>query len=371
MKLVVLAQTPPPLHGQSAMIQALVNGLPAHGIEVHHVNLRLSRDAADIGRWSLGKIFAALRCATQALLARFAHDCDTLYYVPAPPGKRGALYRDWVVMLLCRPFFPRCVLHWHAAGLGGWLQNGATPLERAVTSRLLGRVDLAIVLAESLRPDAEKLKPRTIACVPNGIPDPGPPTPPGQAPPFRLLFLGLGSEEKGLFAAAAAVLAANVEVAAPDRAPAFVLTAAGPFPDEETAARFARLCREHPDVLRHVGSVDATARTRLFQDAHALLFPTRYTAEGMPLVALEALAHDRPIVATRWRALPDIVTPDVGLLVSPDTPRALVTAVRQLRDRMPPAGVCRARFDERFTLEHHLTALAAALAQRDSAPPQR
>ena len=39
------------------------------------------------------------------------------------PGKHSALYRDWLVMLLCRPFFKRLVLHWHAAGLAKWLET--------------------------------------------------------------------------------------------------------------------------------------------------------------------------------------------------------------------------------------------------------
>ena len=104
MKLLVLAQTPPPLHGQSLMVRTLVEALPAHGVAVHHVNLRLSRDAADIGRWRPAKLWATLAGAFQAIAARFRHGCDTLYYVPAP-GKRGALYRDWLVMLLCRTFF--------------------------------------------------------------------------------------------------------------------------------------------------------------------------------------------------------------------------------------------------------------------------
>ncbi len=41
MKLLILAQTPPPLHGQSAMVRTLVDGLPAPGVALHHVNLPL------------------------------------------------------------------------------------------------------------------------------------------------------------------------------------------------------------------------------------------------------------------------------------------------------------------------------------------
>ena len=239
MKLLVLAQTPPPLHGQSLMVRTLVDGLPAHGVALHHVNLRLSHDAADIGRWRPAKIFAVLGGSLRAVAARFRHGCDTLYYVPAP-GKRGALYRDWVVMLLCRPFFRRLVFHWHATGLGEWLASRATAPERWITQLLLGRADLSIILAEALRGDAVALHAKKISVVANGIADPldgaEPPSRP-RAEPFQVLFLGLCSEEKGLFATAEAVLAANQATGRT----AFTLTGAGPFPDAETERRFNSL----------------------------------------------------------------------------------------------------------------------------------
>ena len=134
MKLLVLAQTPPPLHGQSQMVRTLVDGLPAHGLPLHHVNLRLSRDHADIGRWRPGKLLAVLAAAGRAVAARWRHGCDTLYCVPAP-GKRGALYRDWLLLALCRPFFPRLVLHLHNGGLADWLTTHATAPERWLTRR--------------------------------------------------------------------------------------------------------------------------------------------------------------------------------------------------------------------------------------------
>jgi glycosyltransferase involved in cell wall biosynthesis len=328
---------------------------------VHHVNFRLSTDAADIGRWRVTKTLATVRFALLAVRARFAHGCDTLYYVPAPPGKRGALYRDWVVMALCRPFFPRLVLHWHAAGLGEWLATRATALERGITRALLGRAEIALVLADALRGDAESLSARTVSVVPNGIADPCEVSPPPADGPRQVLFLGIGSEEKGLFATAEAVLQANRRTRRSGRPPAFVLVAAGAFDSFDTASRFANLCRQHPHVLQHVGQVDGETKRRLFAASHLLCFPTHYPAEGMPLVAIEALAHDRPVVATAWRALPDVVTAGVGVLVPPRDEAALVGALLALRANPPPAGACRSRFLGCFTLERHLHRLAGAL----------
>src|SRR5687767_6781591 len=98
-----------------------------------------------------------------------------------------------------------------------------------LSRRLLGRVDLAIVLGDALQADAAYLKPRRIVVVPNGIPTPRAPDSVGAPQPYRLLFLGLCSEEKGLFAAAAAVQESNRLKLSSDVRPAFALTAAGPF----------------------------------------------------------------------------------------------------------------------------------------------
>jgi glycosyltransferase involved in cell wall biosynthesis len=357
MKLLVLAQTPPPLHGQSAMVRVLVDGLPAHGIAVHHVNLRLSYDHADIGRWRPGKFFAVLGAALCAIAARFRHGCDTLYYVPAP-GKRGALYRDWLVMLVCRPFFPRLVLHWHAGGLTGWLATHATAPERGLTRLLLGRADLALVLTPALAADAEALHPRRIAAVPNGIPDPGENPPRSRAPgrPFPVFFLGLCSAEKGLFDAAAAVLAANRG----QPGIAFKFVAAGAFPDAATADRYRALCAEHPEVLAHVGLVQGADKARLLRESGCLCLPTSYPVEGQPLVLLEAMAADLSIVATHWRGIPDTVPPGTPL-VEPGNVPALAAALAAVAAQPPSPGVLRAHFLAHYTIERHLEALARAL----------
>jgi len=61
-------------------------------------------------------------------------------YIPAP-GKRSAMYRDWVVMFICRRFFKRVILHWHAAGLAKWLETSVQIRSRALTYRVMKQVD--------------------------------------------------------------------------------------------------------------------------------------------------------------------------------------------------------------------------------------
>ncbi len=364
MKLLVFAQIPPPLHGQSVMVRAMLAGLAQRPeLELFHVNLPLSRDAADIGRFRAGKVWTLLRACRQARRLAARHGIDALYHVPAP-GRRSALYRDWIAMTLCRPAFRRLVLHWHAPGLGGWLQTHANPPERVLTRRLLGRADLAIVLAESLRADAGVLAATHVTVVPNGIADPCPEfvRPRQRGGPFRVLFLGLGSEDKGLFATANGVIEANHLVGAAATAPAFTLTVAGAFPDAATRTRFNRLTAAYPAVLRHAGMVAGADKHALFVQSQALCLPTCYPHEGQPLVLLEAMAYDLPIVTTRWRAIPETVPAAGARLVEPGDVAALARALVELRSRPPAPGILRHEFLSRFTLSTHLARLAAALS---------
>lgn len=350
------------------MVETLVRDLPRRpGFEVTHLNLALSRDHAAIGAWQPGKVVRVLWYALRAVALRWRRGCDTLYYVPAP-GKRGALYRDWVLLAACRPCFRRVVLHWHASGLADWLETHATAAERRLSQSLLGRADLALVVAPSLRRDAEYFQARRVAVVPNGVPDPGEPAPrPAAPPPFQALFLGLGSEEKGLFAAAEAVREANRRAGCPADQPRFTLLAAGAFPDRATADRFATLARLDPAAIRHAGFVAPDRQATLWASSHCLVLPTRYPAEGLPLVVLEALAHDRPVLATQWRGLPDAVTGACGILVPPGDAEALVRGLETLHTHPPAPGACRQRYLAGFTPDRHLQNLATALRQLEAA----
>src|SRR6266566_2113067 len=193
MKLLVFAHTPPPHHGQSYMVQLMLAGFGgdqrkrnghtspdesatvtnSFGIDCYHVNARLSQKLEDIGDLRIGKFVLLLGYCAQAIWCRFRYGVDTLYYIPAP-GKRSALYRDWIVMLLCRRVFKRIILHWHAAGLAKWLELVEGTRTRSLTYRLMKQVDLSIVLSRYNRADAEKIFSRQISVVSNGIPDPCP-----------------------------------------------------------------------------------------------------------------------------------------------------------------------------------------------------
>lgn len=368
MKLLILAQIPPPLHGQSTMVQTLLDALPLvePTLELHHVNLPLSRNTADIGQPRLGKLWPILRAAAQVWRLTLRHGRMTLYYVPAP-ARRATVYRDLLVMFLCRPWAARLVLHWHAAGLGHWLHHGARPWERALTRRALGRAEVSIVLGEALRADVAGLHPLRTVVVPNGIADPCPgwrkPARPNVAPgenrpPLKVLFIGALSREKGLFTALAGVAEAH------RRQPGSVrFTVAGNFADDATAAEFRRRARATQVPVDHVGFVTDQAKHELFAYVDVLIFPTRYEHEAHPLVVVEAQAYDLPVIVSSWRAVTENLPPDHSYVLTSDRDAAaeIALALAAIAAAPAPGGAVRRHFLTHYARERFAHAMVEAM----------
>ncbi|HTH49131.1 MAG TPA: glycosyltransferase [Candidatus Limnocylindria bacterium] len=378
MKLLVFAHVPPPLHGQSQMVQYLVEGLradPSLGIEVIHVDARLSDGLEDVGTARGGKLPRLLRFCAQAIRLRLMHGVTTLYYVPTPP-KRTPLYRDWIALALLRPWFRDVVFHWHAVGLGEWLATQARPWERWLSRRLLGGVSLCIVLAEAGRADAERLKPRRTVVVGNGVTDPCPDFAtalgPERATRFArrqaeggevmVLFMALCTRDKGVFDAVEAIALANGLGAKEPKPLRFRLTVGGTFPTPALEQEFQQLVRDRgvTDSVEHVGFLQGEAKAAALRAADVFLFPTYYANEGQPLGVAEAMAFGLPVVTTRWRAIPEMLPAGSRGLVEPRQPAQAAAALVTMA-QTADGKAHRAEFERKFTLTAHLRAIAQAI----------
>ncbi len=403
MKLLVFAHTPPPHHGQSYMVELMIEGFGGDcrrrrkndgnkfGIECYHVNAHFSKSLEDIGEFQSWKMLLVFIYCLQAIWCRFRYGVKNLYYVPAP-GKAVALYRDWLVMFLCRPFFERVILHWHAAGLAKWLETCVQIRSRALTYRLFKPVTLSIVISKYNLADAEKLLSSRIQIVSNGIPDPCPDFAEtilprrqarflgrkriltGEAPgagefpqtgavtaTVKILYLAHCTREKGLFATLEGVAAANDDLAARRLPMRMTLSIAGNFVTAEEQAEFDRLMQrlDYAGTVSYLGFISDEKKRQALREADLFCFPTRYLAENQPVNLIEAMAFGLPIVTTRWRSLPEMFPPDYPGLVSGQSPReiggALILMAEQAGEQL------RENFERQFTVERHLTALADAL----------
>lgn len=394
MKILVFAHVPPPLHGQSQMVQYLLDGLNGHpelGVEIVHVDARLSEDLQDVGRARTGKLRLVMSYCLQAFKARRRTGVRVLYYVPSPP-KRTSLYRDWIVLGCLRPWFPTVIFHWHAVGLGRWVREEAKPWERWLTRRILGRVEASIILSQDGEEDAGYFQPRRIVRVGNGIADPFPDyddrlsarrterlverrngangTGSGSV---RVLFMALCSEDKGVLDAIRAVAQAqhleDLRAKNANGHPALQLSldVAGTFPEGEIERRFHEtisLLRMDQRVRFH-GFVSGDAKRQLLSDADLFLFPTYYKAEGQPLNIMEACAAGLPVIATDWRGIPEMFWEGYDGLISPRNVNRIAEAlVRMAREGEPRQF--RRHFEKRFSVKAHCEEMARVFLKCES-----
>ncbi len=148
-----------------------------------------------------------------------------------------------------------------------------------------------------------------------------------------LLFIGRLDRTKGpdLAVQVARASSRRLVLAGPITDPDLFATAVEPFLD---------------DRIRYVGVVDHRQKRELFAGAACVLVPSR-VEEACPLVALEAQACGRPVVALANGGLPELVEPGVTGYVTDDERRLPELVSRALGlDR----ALIRARATERFDL---------------------
>ena len=418
MKLLVFAHTPPPHHGQSYMVQLMLNGFggnqrksaktaalqqdssgSAFGIECYHVNARLSQKLEDIGDLRVGKFILLMGYCLQAIWCRFRYGVTHFYYIPAP-GKRSALYRDWLVMLICRPFFKRIILHWHAAGLAKWLETVVQIRSRAITYHFMKQVDLSIVLSRYNRADAEKLMSKEIHVVSNGIPDPCREFD-SQVLPRRLaraaarkrifagerltaedvarayhdvhlvkvLYLAHCTREKGVFDSVNGVALANEQLRHRQLPLQIKLLVTGNFVLPGDKAHFDELLRQRElsKDVEYLGFVSGEQKNRLLRESDIFCFPTYYENENQPVNLIEAMAFGMPILTTRWRSIPELFPVNYPGIVDIQSPEQIARGLISLMQNDTGEGF-REIFLRNFTLEGHLTGLAQALRHLEELP---
>jgi glycosyltransferase involved in cell wall biosynthesis len=211
------------------------------------------------------------------------------------------------------------------------LQLWGTDVELARRARrlarpLVRRARLVVAASTALGEAARDLGARDVRVVPSGVRVPDSVAAPDEPP--HVLYVGRLSEEKGVLEL----------VEAADGLP-LVVVGDGPLRDRVPGAR---------------GFVPPAELGPFYERAAVVVCPSR--REGYGVVAREAMAHARPVVATAVGGLTDAVEDGVtGLLVPARDPAALRAALArllgdaELRSRLGTAARERAR--ERFGQE--------------------
>ncbi len=330
MKVAVLTTSYPRSTGDSAgrFVADSVDHIRARGVDVEVVGPQQYRHyGIAYGHGMLGNLRRRpwLALLVPGLLASFVRaarrvDADLLHAHWLPAG--------WVAERSGKPYV---------------VQVWGTDVELArrvprLARRVLRGARLVIAASNDLAQRARALGAVNVRVIPSGVDLPAQVG--AEADPAEVLYAGRLSPEKGVLELLEAAQGLNLVVAGD-----------GPLRDRVPSAR---------------GFVQHDELQQLYARAAVVACPSR--REGFGVACLEAMAHGRPVVATRVGGLLDLVVDgETGIVVPPRDPTALRSALERLladadlRRRLGTAGRDRAR--SHFSWEKVTDATLAAYAE--------
>lgn len=216
--------------------------------------------------------------------------------------------RKWMITAADLPcetgFGPRCLVSNCRGEPEGWASlpyNDLRWLKVGGHRRMLRAwVDIFISPSEHLASWLRRsLGSDRVVTVPNFAPAPARPPEPPPGPPPSILFAGRLTREKGVH-----VLLESMPLVVSDHAQAR-LTVAGDGPCRRDLEQLARTLGLGGRV-RFLGPCSTEQVQDLFAESNVVVLPTLWM-ENCPVSVLEAMAHGRPVVATRIGGVPELV----------------------------------------------------------------
>lgn len=351
-RLLVISQTPPPVHGSTIMTALLTKILASESWEVQLVDRRFSRTLDEVGKAGFRKGVAALSLLARLVMALRTRPRVVIFFTTNRPG---SLLVDSMIRVVLDLGRVKTINYIHTNGYSRLARRGRG--WELLIRRLIGGAELNVVLGSSLSDDIQKwARPGSIQTIANAVEeDEGDSSFLDGAKPLVLFYSNLLPEKGALDFVTMASEITRAGVVAD-----FVI--AGPAPDleyrNEIVAAIAGAGLS--DRVQLIGAINASARGPLLASAALLVFPSVYPFEAQPLSIIEAFAAATPVVAYDVGGIRDLVPSSSGLLVPAGDVGALSRTVADLLG--DPAEI-RRRSDEahaRFRSNHALTAFSSA-----------
>lgn len=318
LRIVVVSQVPPPVHGSTVITQLLLEVL-AQRNDVELIDRRFSRSIDDVGRFAPRKIIQGVGLWYRLMreIVRRRPDVAIVFGT----NRVASFLVDLGVFRLLSAFGIPTVNYVHTRGYQSLAERGGW--WRRQVGRTLDASQSVVVLGKSLTADVAGA--REVVVIPNAVPDSR--VVAADARRDAAIFLSNLLPEKG--AHDFVTVAAELAPLFPDVE--FLLAGADVDGQREKLA-----ARCNTDRISLLGKVDETERESLLARARVLVFPSVYPFEAQPLTILEAAAAGVPTVAYGIGGIPDIVHDgESGLLVEPGDVDALRRAIEKvLGDRV-------------------------------------
>ncbi|MCG9683939.1 glycosyltransferase family 4 protein [Vibrio sp. Isolate23] len=364
-KIILVGPLPPPNHGQSMSFAMLVDVMSID-YDIKVIDIADRREKIDNG--FIGKI-SRVRSYIFPLLVYlwYIMTNDARVYLTISQSRYGFL-RDLIFILGASFFGRKVVVHLKGGNYHNFYE-GETRLMQYLISYTLLKTERILVLGKKLvhMYDFEPGLRERIFVVENGLPFESPKEnfkSLGEGS-IRLLFLSNLIESKGYLDVLEAVkqLVNDGYDIRVDFAGAFLCNAddSSTRSEKESKLQFERFVVDNSlsDIVTYHGTVGGESKLQLLRGANVFILPTNYNNEGQPVSIIEALAFGIPIIATDYRAIPDmLVNGETGFFVKYKSPHSIVDAVKRISEPEVYAKMsqnCLALFDRKFTREAHIS----------------
>ena len=355
-RILFILHLPPPIHG-AAMVGKYIHDskLVNEAFDCRFENMALAQKLEDIGHSGVKKLFNFISQLHEFGKAIKEFSPELVYITPNACGK--AFYKDYFIVQYVKrclkKYSPKSqiVIHYHNKGVSTRQDNFFDNwLYKSFFKRL--RV---ILLADILYDDIKKyVSKNNVYVCPNGIPES---LQLKQKTQLRnevpnILFLSNLIISKGVF-----VLLDALKILK-DNQYKFVCKIVGGETDEISKTKLiTEICNRNLDgSVLYAGRKTGAEKNEFFANADIFAFPTFYANECFPLVCLEAMEYQLPIVSTNEGGIPDIVVNGHnGLICERQKPQSLALSLIKLLDdsnlRLKMGECGYQRFKSEFTLE--------------------
>ncbi len=296
---------PPPIGGTTVLFQQLAQGL-ADRRDIALITINTSRSSAGMK--------ASLRQAMHVLvqILKNAARADIIAFHASIRG--GILFAGVVRMVSMA-----CRRKWIFRGFGGdfdlWYEH-ASGLQRLLFRVTVLKAQSVLLETRSSVQYFARISRGSIQWYANSRPlAPSVDSHTNGSPARHFVYIGHVKPSKGIF---------ELLQAAEKMPETVVVDIYGPLSDGLTEEIFHGKKAHYCGVLQpgQVGTVMARY--------DVLVLPTYFEGEGYPGVILEAYAAGIPVIATRWRSIPEIVDTQCGILVDPKDVTQLAEAMNAL-----------------------------------------
>ena len=368
--ILLIGPTPPPHHGVSMAMQALLNSPLSNRFRLIHLDITDRRGIGHVDQPDLYDVVLFIKQFFQNL-GLIIRERPALFYLPISQTRIGFI-RDSFFIIPALIMRCRVMIHLHGASFENLAIQGGF-FWKSYLNAILRRVSRFIVLGEMLRPIFSRwATPDQISVVPNGVVQRDNLSPIfSERRPFKVLFLSTLCRQKGLFV----LLDAIPLIVQEEKEVAFEI--AGPWWTEEVRREAERRLAESgmADKVRFVGKITGEEKSAFLHSGDLFVFPG-VQQEGQPLTVLEAMAEGLPVIATDRGCLRETVIGGLtGFIVPPDSPEAIAERVIHLirhpalREEMAVNALKRVK--ECYTVERYAFSLGEVFHQTLIGPPLR